>query len=442
MSSGQSRVVLALTPVAERAVEHLLFGDTPVVVPVASVGEADELEASVREQTANAVLISPQLSGLSNGHCERVRAMGLLLIGVALDDHDRQDLQSFAVDSIIAPDTDPADLLAIAPGHAEAVPVRAAAPPATELVERRTGDGTALAVIGARGAGGASECAASLAALATGRWSTMLVELDGLGGSLSVRLGTNPHQGSVLGLIRAAERGEDVVPELLERWVSTAPAWPPVLLGPSAGDPVLTELARPGSVVRAMNALRAAYPLSVWDVGFLLTAGGEIAAPARIHREAIVAADSVLLVLGAREIHLSAGLAQLDLLLGELAVPAERLRVLINGVGGPGVPPERTLTQALSPKLAERGLTADAWLPWDSRALEKASRTGVPLAVARSRGGYARALTRLLDELFLPDSNHTRRRKLRLASPAAGRASETVSHASQDEEEVALPWRS
>jgi hypothetical protein len=222
VTSGQPRVVLALTPVAERAVEHLLFGDTQTVVPVASVGEADELEATAREQTADAVLISPHLSGLSTGHCERVRATGLLLVGVALDDHDRDDLQSFAVDAVIAPDADPAELLAVTQGIMEAATVRAVAPPAPVPVERRTGNGTALAVIGARGAGGASECAASLAALATARWPTMLVELDGLGGSLSVRLGTNPRQGSVLGLIRAAEQGEDVVPELLERWVSTA----------------------------------------------------------------------------------------------------------------------------------------------------------------------------------------------------------------------------
>jgi Flp pilus assembly CpaE family ATPase len=435
-------VVLALTPVAERAVEHLLFGDTPTVVPVASVGEADELEATAREQTADAVLISPQLSGLSTGHSERVRATGLLLVGVALDDHDRDDLQSFAVDAVITPDTDPAELLAVTQGTTEAATVRAVAPPAAVPVQRRTGNGTALAVIGARGAGGASECAASLAALATARWPTMLVELDGLGGSLSVRLGSNPRQGSVLGLIRAAEQGEDVVPELLERWVSTATGWPSVLLGPAVGDPVLSELARPAAIVRAMNALRAAYPLSVWDVGFLLATGAEVIAPVRIHREAIAGADSVLLVLGARDINLPAGLAQLDLLLGELAVPAERLRVLINGVGGPGVAPQRALTQALAPKLAERGLTADAWLPWDARALEKASRSGVPLAVARPRGGYARALTRLLDELFLPESSRTRRRKLRLASPTIKQAISNVTHEPHDEEEVVLPWRS
>lgn len=440
MTGDQPRVVLALTPVAERAVEHLLFGDASPVLPVASAGEADELEATVREQTADAVLISPQISGLSTAHLERVRALGLRLVGVALDDQDRHQLQSFAVDSILTPDSDPAQIVATVRGSADKALAQPATPIRKATVARRSGDGTALAVIGARGAGGASECAASLAALAVGRWSTVLVELDALGGSLSVRLGTNPHQGSVLGLIRAAEAGEEVVPELLERWVSTAAGWPPVLLGPASGDPVLAELAQPGAVTTAMNTLRAAYPLSVWDVGFLLAAGGEVVTPARIHREAIVAADTVLLVLGARDIHLPAGLAQLDLLLDELEVPAERLRVLINGVGGPGVAPERALTQALAPKLAQRGLTADAWLPWDSRALEKASHNGVPLAVARPRGAYTRALAHVLDELFLPDSTHTRRRKLRLAAPTATRASQAPSHEPQDEE-VALPWR-
>lgn len=442
MTSRQSRVLLALTPVAERAIEHLLFGDTPALTPVASVGEADELEATAGEQAADAVLISPQLSGLSTGHCERVRAMGLLLIGVALDDHDREHLKSFAVDEIIAPDTDLAELLAATHGMAETVSAREIQPPAAASVQRRAGDGTALVVVGGRGAGGGSECAASLAALATSRWSTLLVELDGLGGSLSVRLGTNPRQGSVLGLIRAAEQGEDVVPELLERWISVVPGWPPVLLGPAAGDPGLSEPTHPGAIARAMDALRAAYPLSVWDVGFLLTAGGEVVPPARIHREAIIAADSVLLVLGAREIHLPSGLAQLDLLLDELAIPAERLRVLINGIGGPGAPPERALVAALAPKLAERGLMADAWLPWDARALGKGTRTGIPLAVARPRGTYARSLSKLLDELFLPDSNHTRRRKLRLASPSSEPTSPTASGESRDREEVALPWRS
>ncbi len=42
MSAERPAVVLALTPVAERAIEPLLFGAQAVVEPLASVGEADE----------------------------------------------------------------------------------------------------------------------------------------------------------------------------------------------------------------------------------------------------------------------------------------------------------------------------------------------------------------------------------------------------------------
>lgn len=446
MTSDLPRVVLALTPVAERAIEHLLFGEHAPLTPVASVGEADELETTAKEEpVAVAVLVSPQLSGLNTGHCERVRASGLRLVGVALDEHDTEMLRALATDAIITPAADAAELSAAIDGACDGRPT-AQEPPVQEQQRvqaassgSRAGDGTAVAVIGARGAGGATECAASLAALAAERWSTVLVELDALGGSLAVRLGRDPHQGSVLGLIRAAAAGEEVVPELLERWVTTAPGWPPVLLGTAQGDPALAQLSTPGAVSAAFNALRSTFAISVWDIGSLLSAGGEVVTAARVHREAVIAADAVLLVLGAREIHLPAGLAQLDLLLGELEVPAERLRVLVNGVGGPGVPPEKALTQALSPKLAERGLTADAWLPWDTRALHRAARSGVPLVTARRRGPYSRGLAKLLDELFLPESTRARRRKLRLTVPT--KPGRTTSVAREEEEEVALPWR-
>ena len=48
-----------------------------------------------------------------------------------------------------------------------------------------------------------------------------------------------------------------------------------------------------------------------------------------------------------------------------------------------------------------------------------AQRTGLPLARARRRGAYARALSRLLDELFLQVAPAPRGRKLRLLPPRA-----------------------
>ncbi|MGH2942636.1 MAG: hypothetical protein ACRDLN_07690, partial [Solirubrobacteraceae bacterium] len=276
-----------------------------------------------------------------------------------------------------------------------------------------------LAVVGTKGAPGASECAASLALLASGRWPTLLVELDMLGAGLDVRIGADPHAGSIVGLVRAAATGEQPLAELIERWVTRAQGWPPMLLAPADLDEQLAELARPGAIASALRALRTLMPLTVCDVGALLATGDDLAAPARVHREALVTADAVLLVLGARETHLRPGLAQLDRLLDVLGIARERLRIAVNGIGGPGAGSERVLNETLTPRLAERGLTVDAWLAWDDRALARARSRGLPLAGARSGGRYTSVLTRLLDELFLPVAPAPRARKHRLPAPTA-----------------------
>ena len=81
------------------------------------------------------------------------------------------------------------------------------------------GAGSVLAVIGNK-APGASECAASLAALAGERWTCVLVDLDALGGGFDLRLGVDPRQGSLLGLARAVASGDGALGELLERWLA------------------------------------------------------------------------------------------------------------------------------------------------------------------------------------------------------------------------------
>ena len=429
MSAERPAVVLALTPIAERAIEPLLFGAEAAVQPFASVGEADELEHAVRP-SADAVLVSPDLSGLTPGHCARVRARGARLVGIALDEHDRRALAALAVDDTVDANAG-ADVLrqAVRPGSPEPLPEPAPLPaPGGEAQA-----GSVIAVLGSKGAPGASECAASLAALAAARWPALLVELDALGGALDLRLAADAHQGSLLGVTRAAEAGESALRELLERWLATREGWPPVLLGPADAAQALPELARPGAIAAALRALAALTPLTVLDVGFLLEQGDEVGAAARVHREALVAADAVLLVLGARDQQLRAGLAQLELLLDRLGIRPERLRVVLNGVRGPGAVAQTELTAALEQRLAERALALDALLPWDARALAKATRAGLPLATARPRGPYARALTSLLGQLFLPVAPAPRERKRLLLPPPA--------KPSRNEEEVALPWR-
>jgi Flp pilus assembly CpaE family ATPase len=426
MSDERPAVVLALTPVAERAIEPMLFGPQALVEPRASVGEADELEHELRPDIA-AVLLSPDLSGLTPAHCVRARAHGARLVGIALDEDDRRAVSALGVDATVDVDAG-ADALRRAFHEA---PTTATAEQAPVAPTNGTRPGSVVAVVGSKGAPGASEFAASLAALAAKRWTSVLVELDALGGALDLRLAADAHQGSLLGVARAADAGDGAMRELLERWLATRDGWPPVLLGPATLAQALPELARPGAVANALNALAEVTPLSVLDVGFQLEQGDELGPAARIHREALVTADAVLLVLGAREEQLRAGLAQLELLLDALAIKPERLRVVANGVGGPGAVPTTELTETLAQRLAERGLALDAALRWDARALAKATRAGLPLAIAHPRGRYARTLARLLEQLFLPVAPEPRERKRMLVPPQP----------KQQTEEVALPWR-
>ncbi|MGH3001685.1 MAG: AAA family ATPase [Gaiellaceae bacterium] len=434
--SEHTVMILALTPLAEDALEQALFAPEARFEIAASVAEADELEAQAAETGATVVLLSPDLSGLSPGHCARLRALGHRLVGLALDADTQRQLERLGVDAFVEPDASTATLGSTLRGdQPEDAKPPAPAARATSSHNlagngrtQRDGRGNVLAVLGGKGAPGASECAVSLAALAGERWSTVLVELDTLGGGLDLRLNADPNAGSLIAAVRAAD-DERAVAELLERWLVRRPGWAPVLLGPPEPERVLGELAQPGAITGVLASLTRSFSLVVCDVGWQLTGD---AAAARVHREAVVAADAVLLVLGAREQQLRPGLAQLDHLLGELELPAERIRIALNALGGPGGSAKATLLTTVNEQLADRGLTLDAVLPWDARALARSMRLASPLAGTGRRSGYRRALGRLLDELFLPTQPAPRRRKVKLAVPA---------RTERSDEEVSLPWR-
>jgi Flp pilus assembly CpaE family ATPase len=438
--SERARVLLALSPPVERAVERLLFAEQAPLTPAGSALEATDLERLIAEHSPDAVLLSPDLPGLSPARCATLRAHGLRLVGLALDQTSASALGAYGVDTIVGPRID-ADALAAALSlddkaddhEHEQARSEAWAPADGPRSRGRDERGSLLAVVGSRGAPGASECALSLAALAQERWSTALVECDLLGGGLDLRLGADARDGSLRGLARACTGGDGAVGELLERWLVRRPGWPPVLLAPPEPCEPLAELARPGAIADALTALTSSVPLVVCDVGFLLEEGGEATALVRCHREALACADAVLLVLGVRDRQLRDGLGQLDLLRVELEIPDQRLRIACTGLGAPGSGPPRTVTQMLAAHLADRGLVLDAVLPFDARALQRAEQHGLPLATARPRGAYARALTGLLDQLFLPAAAaKTRARKLRLPHPIPAKT---------PAKEVTLPWR-
>jgi Flp pilus assembly CpaE family ATPase len=417
--SEPPRVLLALSPTMEQAIERLLFSEHARFTLAASALEATELERLAAEHQPDAVLLSPDLPGLSAARCAHLRSRGLRLVGLAPDDSSASALGAFGVDAIVTPAIEADALVAALSGGEERSEAPGDARPRVDRFRRgRRGGGSLLAVIGSRGAPGASECALSLATLAQERWPTALVECDLLGGGLDLRLGADGHEGSLLGLVRACAGGDRALGELLERWLVRKPGWPPLLLAPPDPAEPLGELAQPGAIATALRALAAAVPLVISDVGFLLEEGGEATPLARCHREVLACADGVLIVLGARDRQVRDGLAQLDLLRVELEIPDQRLRVACSGLGSPGTGSQRAVTQMLAGHLAERGLALDAILPFDPRALRRSERRGLPLAAARRRGAYARALDRLLDQLFLPAAvAKPRERKLRLPLP-------------------------
>lgn len=445
MSEQPPGVLLALSPPVEQIVAPLLFGEQAAVRVVASLVELAALERTVHDSGADAValLVSPDLSDFTPGPLSRARSRGLRVVGIARDEDEAAPLREMALDVVLTAPIDRAQLQAAvqaSSGSTNNGTVIATAPPTSRAHDRER-RGTVLAVVGSRGAPGASELASSLAALAATDWRALLVELDLLGGGgLALRLGCDPAQGSLLAVLRATATGEAALDELLERWLVRRSGWPPVLLAPPDPEQVIAEFDRPGAIRTGLEALADAYSLVVADVGFLLGQPGGAGAVGRCHREALLAADAVLLAVGAREAQLDAALTQLDLFLDELDIARERIRVVCNGVGGPGAIPRPQLEQTLTIGLRERELAADALVPWDARALSKAVRTGLPLAAAHPRGGYARTLGRLLDTLFLPGTAVARSRKRLLASPA--RAAVAVEQAAEREEEVALPWRS
>jgi hypothetical protein len=437
-AQSQPRVLLALSPTAEQAIEALLFEHGAALNIVASALQGADVHRLAAQHRPEVVLLSPDLPDLTAADCAHLRTSGLRLIGLALDDTEAAALGTLGVDAMVGNDVD-ADQLRSALFRGDQRDERAMAEPQASsrraMHERddRNG-GCILAVVGSKGAPGASECAISLAALAQERWPCALVECDLLGGGLDLRLTADGREGSLRGLVRACTAADGALGELLERWLVRRPGWPPVLLAPPDPADPLGELAEPGAIADALHALAAVVPLVICDIGYLLEEGGEATPLARCHREALACADAVLLVIGARDRQVRDGLAQLDLLRIELEIPTRRLRIACTGLGAPGASPRRNVTQMLTQQLAERDLALDGLLPFDERALRRAERRGLPLAAARRHGRYARASRRLLDQLFLPASvARTRERKLRLLVPE---------RADMSDEEVPLPWQS
>ena len=422
------RIVLAVPAAEEDQLHELLYSASASVLVVGSATDADELLARVGEFVCDGVLVSPAFPRLTGGHCARLRARGLQLVGIALTAEREQALHELGLATSVSVDSDPGELGEAFADAGSEVPEPVAS--RRRRATARAREGSVVVVVGAHGSPGATELAVSLAALCGRRFASCLLELDGKGG-LDLRLGADALAGSLLAAARAVQAGERESERLVERWLSGGEqGWPPVLLSPPEPRS-LEEIAKPGTLNRVLELLGSRYPLTVCDLGASLaeTSADTVRLPAR---EALVGADAVVLTLGTRAGQFRAGIAMLNVLLSELAVSPERLRVVVNAQGAPGSLPSAELRRAAETQLAALELSVDAWLPYDQRALNRATRLGLPLVLARPRGGYARALQALVGELFVASSARPLARKARLRLPALG-----ISGL----EEVALPWR-
>jgi Flp pilus assembly CpaE family ATPase len=439
VSSSALRLVLAVSPLEEDTIASALY-DTDAIEVIASGADANELLVIGTSVTADAVLLSAALPGLDAGVTARLHASGLRLAGLLLDDDDAGALAGLDLDLILQPPFTASDLVEV--GEERAAKAVSEPSMARRETSRQAGtarQGSVLAVVGSKGAPGASELAASFAALVARDWPVLLVECDGDGGHLALRLGADPREGSLLGPARALNANEANLESLLPRWfVGGERGWPAVLLGLPDPPTDLAEVSRAGVSERLLELLTRSFPLVVCDVGHRLRSGTQLDQAVRLHRELLTGADAVMLLIGSRQEQLDAGFAQIELLSGELGITPERLRIVVNGEGGPGAAAAVEASRAIDAELVRHGLAVDARIPWDERAVRASTRLGVPLALARPRGSYAKALRRLADAVLLPSVPQpaVRKHRLRPAPPIAHRAASVV-----EQEEVALPWR-
>ena len=443
-------MLLALSPIVEQRIAPLLFGEQAAVTVAASLVELAALDRTLADSDgeSEALLVSADLPDLTPSLLSRARSHGLRLVGIATDEHDAALLRELPLDAILTCPIDALDAAGRRSRQRRESQRRRRSDwrPATPTHDARAvnGEGTVLAVVGSRGAPGASELACSLAALASADWRALLVELDLLGDAgLALRLGSRPEPGLAA---RAAARNRRPAspPWRAARALARhpQPAGRRCCSHPPEPEQVIDELDQPGAIRAGLDALADAVPARGRRRRLPARAAGRHrpgrALPPRSARSPPT--RSFLCSARARR-NSTPGLAQLDLLLDELGIPRERMRVVCNGVGGPGAIPRPQLEQTLTIGAARARTRRRRLVPWDARALAKRSHRAAARA-AHPRGGYARALRRLLDTLFLPGAPVARGRK-RLLDPAAReRRSQPEPSASREDEEVALPWRS
>lgn len=358
-------------------------GDREIRV-VRRCADLAETLAAVGAGTGDVVLLDLDVRGLSRGHLvELMRACAV--VGLRGEGSSATDLGLAHVAGADAPIEELLRMIRLAAGALRGTTIEA--PPPAATLSAGPG-GRMVAVWGPLGAPGRTTIAANLAAeAASAGTSTILVDADTCGPSLSQMLGVLEDGPGLVALCRAHDRGSlgaETAPGLLEQ------IRPGLELMSGIGVPARWPELRSGALSAAWSALREQAPLTVVDVAGMLEEDEELtydtAAPQR-HAAAISAvssADAVFTVVSADPVSITRFLRQAERL-RELGT--RELHVVVNRVGPP-VSGER-----IRELIASRAQVATLHLlPDDPQACRTASWEGALLCESAPRSALRRGI--------------------------------------------------
>jgi MinD-like ATPase involved in chromosome partitioning or flagellar assembly len=281
--------------------------------------------------------------------------------------------------------------------------------------------GQLLAVWGPKGAPGRTTVAVNLAVEASRLGvETLLVDADTYGGSVAPLLGLLDECPGLAWAARLASRG-DLDAALLRREISkTAPAGPHVLVGLPRPD-LWTEV-RAAVWEHLLATFRAAFPLTVLDLGFCLEEDEELVYDQVRYRRNGVACDTVRQADAILAVTRADPLGLHDFIRGfraltELGVDPGRVRVVVNQLRG-GLFGGDATTQIQAALDRYLGVEPDAFVPYDRAGVDAASLVAKALAEARPASPARQALADLTRSILGLPRAPARRWARRRARPA------------------------
>ena len=266
------------------------------------------------------------------------------------------------------------------------------------------GQRTLIAVWGPKGAPGRTTIATNLAFEAVPLADeTLLVDGDTYGGTIAQLLGFLEDYPGLAWAARLASRGELDAPKLWQATRRAGADGPRVLVGLPRAD-LWTEV-RPSTWEALLDLFRAAFPLTVVDLGFCLEEDEELLYDhVRFRRNAVTRmtlqrADTVVAVARADPIGLH------DFIRGyqelrDLDIPAGRIKVVVNQVRSGPFGGDRPAEQVSAALVRYLGIQPAAFIPYDRAGLDAALMAGQALREARPGSAAHEALAELTATLL------------------------------------------